>query len=110
MKQLDSAKFVANHWNLIYSQTFDIKRGTPQGDRSSPYNFIICLEILLIKIEMGGGGQIVGQYNTDLRGEQVNSVNEAFADDLTAVFRMSNEAVKCTGCGCNIGREFRTVF
>jgi hypothetical protein len=42
-----------------------------------------------------GGGQIVGRYNTDLRGEQVNSVNEAFADDLTAVFRMSNEAVKC---------------
>jgi hypothetical protein len=79
----------------MYSQTFDIKRGTPQGDRSSPYIFIICLEILLIKIEMGGGGQIVGRHNTDLRGEQVNSVNEAFADDLTAVFRMSNEAVKC---------------
>ncbi len=37
----------------------------------------------------------MGRYNTDLRGEQVNSVNEAFADDLTAVFRMSNEAVKC---------------
>jgi len=25
-----------------YSKTFDIKRGTPQGDRSSPYIFINC--------------------------------------------------------------------
>jgi hypothetical protein len=79
----------------MYSQTFDINRGTPQGDRSSPYIFIICLEILLIKIEMGGGGVIEGRPARNLQGERINSVNEAFADDLTAVFRMSNEAVRC---------------
>ncbi len=81
----------------MYSKTFDIKRGTPQpqGDRSSPYVFIICLEILLIKIEMGGGGKIIGREGTDIRGEQVCGVNEAFADDLTVVFRMSIEALRC---------------
>jgi len=79
----------------MYSKTFDIKRGTPQGDRSSPYIVIICLEILLLKIEMGGGGLIVGRDNMDIEGRPVNSVNEAFADDLTAMFRMSIPAVKC---------------
>jgi hypothetical protein len=34
-----------------YSEKFDIKRGTPQGDRTSPYIFIMCIEILLIKIK-----------------------------------------------------------
>jgi hypothetical protein len=78
-----------------YSKTFDIKRGTPQGDRSSPYIFIICLEILLLKIEMGGGGKIIGREHKDAEGNPVNGVNEAFADDLTVLFRMSIEAMRC---------------
>jgi hypothetical protein len=44
---------------------------------------------------MGGGGLIVGRNCTNIEGQDVNSVNEAFADDLTAVFRMSTEAVRC---------------
>jgi hypothetical protein len=38
---------------------------------------------------------IVGRENVDVRGDSVNSVNEAFADDLTVSFRMSIEAVRC---------------
>ncbi len=94
MTLLRDRKASINMGNM-YSKTFDIERGTPQGDRSSPYIFIICLEILLIKIELGGGGLIVGRECTDIRGQAVNSVNEAFADDLTVGFRMSIEAVKC---------------
>ncbi len=78
-----------------YSKTFDIKRGTPQGDRSSPYIFIICLEILLLEIEMGGNGKIVGREHKDIEGNPVNGVNEAFADDLTVLFKMSIEAMRC---------------
>jgi hypothetical protein len=39
------------------SESFSVKRGSPQGDRSSPYIFILCIEILLIKLEsMDGKG------------------------------------------------------
>jgi hypothetical protein len=44
---------------------------------------------------MGGGGLIVGRENIDIRGDPVNSINEAFADDLTVSFHMSVEAVRC---------------
>jgi hypothetical protein len=41
-----------------YSQTLKIARGTPQGDRSSPYIFIIVMEVLLMKIKSKDGGGI----------------------------------------------------
>jgi hypothetical protein len=66
-----------------------------QNHCTLPYIFIICLKILLLKIELLGGGIIVGRLCTNLQGQTVNSVNEVFADDLTAVFCMSVEAVRC---------------
>jgi hypothetical protein len=30
-----------------FSKKFDIKRGTPQSDRTSPYIFILCMETYL---------------------------------------------------------------
>jgi exonuclease III len=38
-----------------YSKRFKIERGTPQGDRSSPYIFILCIEILILRLEKRGG-------------------------------------------------------
>jgi hypothetical protein len=35
-----------------FSKKFDIKRGTPQGDRTSPYIFILCIEILLLHLRL----------------------------------------------------------
>ena len=39
------------------SKVVSIQRGTPQWDRSSPYLFILCIEILLIKLESEAGGE-----------------------------------------------------
>jgi hypothetical protein len=78
----------------MYSGRFDIKRGTPQGDRASPYIFLICVEILLVKLELGGEGKIVCRNAVDLDGNPVNSLNEAFADDLTVLFRLIHGAAE----------------
>jgi hypothetical protein len=80
-----------------YSKTFNIERGTPQGDRSSPYLFIICIEILLIKIRaMEGDGIDCCNFIMRTIGEiDIEAVTaEAYADDLTILFKMSGNSVR----------------
>ncbi len=81
-----------------YSETFSIERGTPQGDRSSPYIFIICMEVLLMKIlSMEGGGIDSCDFiKRKLMGLNIETMTaEAYADDLTIIFKMSERGVEC---------------
>jgi len=84
--------------NNGYTDSFNIERGTPQGDRISPFIFILCIEILLIKIKSMGGGGVLKNLNfmdtwTRENGMVSEGITEGFADDLTLLFLMSREAV-----------------
>ena len=81
-----------------YTDSFKIERGTPQGDRVSPFIFILCIEILLIKFKSLNGRGIDNinsmenwNLNNLMRGE---GNTECFADDLTVLFKMSRETVQ----------------
>jgi hypothetical protein len=82
-----------------YSENIILERGTPQGDRSSPYIFIMCIEILLIKIrqENGNGiddsGLFIEYWGRDNTTEDEPLTGEAYADDLTLIFRFSEQSV-----------------
>ncbi len=92
-----------------YSTSFCIARGTPQGDRSSPYIFIICMEILLIKVlSMDGRGIDSCEFiRRKLAGVDIESMTaEAYADDLTIIFKMSEQGVHCI---VTVLTEFATV-
>ena len=75
----------------------EIQRGTPQGDRASPYLFILCIEILLIKIENEEGGTIKScNFAQNIR-EAYNlesMLSEAYADDLTIMFKWKGKDLK----------------
>jgi hypothetical protein len=67
-----------------FSKKFDIKRGTPQGDRTSPYVFILCIEILLLHLRLVAterGGMHV-RYTELLRLQRglEGGLIEAYAD------------------------------
>jgi hypothetical protein len=74
-----------------FSKNFDIKRGTPQGDRTSPYIFILCVEILILKLEdlaKENEGMNVGVNEMiRLQNDLASGIIEAYADDLTVMFK-----------------------
>jgi hypothetical protein len=80
-----------------YSETLHIARGTPQGDRASPYIFIIVIEILLMKLRgmEGYGVECCGFIKRKIEGVNIDPLTaEAYADDLTVIFKMSNRTVE----------------
>jgi hypothetical protein len=98
-----------------FSNNVNIGRGTPQGDRASTYVFILCMEILLIKIRSmdGEGINTCNFIRQKLLNTNIDSMTaEAYADDLTILFRMSDASVgkimnvldqffRCTGLEVN---------
>ena len=86
-----------------------VNRGTPQGDRASSYLFILCIEILLIKIESEEGGVIKGcEFNRAVREayNMESMLNEAYADDLTVMFQWGRPGLKKI---LDILKEFEAV-
>ena len=54
------------------SGTFNIERGTPQGDKASPYLFILCIEILLIKKKQRRGKAL--GFVCSMNGSVLNTI------------------------------------
>ena len=77
-------------------ESIRIERGTPQGDRASPYLFILCIEILLCKINKEEGGNISGCIFNDRLKQRYNletMLTEAYADDLAILFKWNREGL-----------------
>ncbi len=93
-----------------YSGDIAIERGTPQGDRSSPYIFIMCIEILLMRINLEDGRGIddSGLYIGlgEVRDNLEKPTSETYADDLTIIFKMSENSVNVV---LQVLREFEAV-
>ena len=86
-----------------------VNRGTPQGDITSPYLVILCIEILLIKIESEEGGVKKGcEFNCAVREayNMESRLNEAYADDLMVMYQWGRPGLKRI---LDILKEFKAV-
>ena len=92
------------------SESFNIERSTPQRDRASPYIFILCIEILLIKlVHLGGRGIEICRFMQDMANLSSfePGVAEAYADDLTVMFKLSVENVNAIIQVLTISKQYR---
>ncbi len=82
--------------NNEHGKYFPIGKGAPQGDRSFPYIFIICIEILILKLEHDESGHLKCRERAGLlydRERAKDQLIEAFADDLSVLFKWSVNAL-----------------
>ena len=71
------------------SESFRIGCGCRQGDPLSPYIFIICAELLAIKI----------RQNSKIKGIKINNTEfkiSQYADDTSIFLDGSSDALNCT--------------
>ena len=95
--------------DLGVSDMFKVERGTLQGDKASPYIFILCIEILLIKLEMEAGESIgICNFIEQIREKfgLESMLAEAYADDLTVLFKWDRIGLNCL---LKILRDFSRV-
>ena len=95
--------------DLGVSDMFKVERGTLQGDKASPYIFILCIEILLIKLEMEAGESIgICNFIEQIREKfgLESMLAEAYADDLTVLFKWDRIGLNCL---LQILRDFSRV-
>jgi hypothetical protein len=77
-----------------FSDRFTIGRSTPQGDRASPYIFVLCVEVLLMKLSYEAGKNIsMCNYMTEWshRIGLESGLAEGYADDITVMFKYTEE-------------------
>ena len=77
------------------TRSFKIGRGVPQGDKASPYLFILVLKIILIRIKLENKLLKVTinteGYKKEDGGDITNPVNSCFADDMMVVIIETRE-------------------
>ena len=86
--------------NGFLSNFFKIGRGCRQGDPLSPYIFILCAEILAIKI----------RNSKSIKGIVINGTEykiSQFADDTSLLLDCSDQSLQCT---LNILYDFSRIF
>ena len=95
--------------DLGVSDMFKVERGTPQGDKASLYIFILCIEILFIKLELEAGESIgICNFIEQIREKfgLESMLAEAYADDLTILFKWDRIGLNCL---LKILRDFSRV-
>lgn len=81
--------------NGFASQSFDITRGVRQGCPSSPYIFILCVELLAMKVNANANIRGISVLNQELKILQ-------YADDTILILDGSNNSLRETVLPLNV--------